>query len=221
MVHLFLFLCITSLSEEKMRHKIRCRRRGDEHRTPSSKVMPSAFVNTMAKVKEFLESDQLLGKQQWSTIEVQKINEFLPDLITTKPVVYLLNMSTKNYLTKRNKWLAPVFKWIQEHGGGTILPISVTCEERLMNARKDGGSNQEEEECEKIKREIGVVKHIDAKTKACVETDCMELNLNSSLNKIIKAGYEALNLIQFFTTGPTEVRSWTVYKVRSGVMCCC
>ena len=70
--------------------------------------MPPAFVNTMAKVKEFLEKDQLLGRQTWTTIEVQKINEFLPNLITVKPIVYLCNMSTKNYLTKRNKWLMPV-----------------------------------------------------------------------------------------------------------------
>jgi ribosome-binding ATPase YchF (GTP1/OBG family) len=32
------------------------------------------------------------------------------------------------------------------------------------------------------------------------------------LNKIIKAGYETLNLISFFTIGPKEARAWTVKK---------
>ena len=31
----------------------------------------------------------------------------------------------------------------------------------------------------------------------------------SALDKIIKAGYEALNLIHFFTAGEDEVREWT------------
>lgn len=34
----------------------------------------------------------------------------------------------------------------------------------------------------------------------------------SSINKIIKAGYEALNLMHFFTAGEDEVREWTVRK---------
>lgn len=34
----------------------------------------------------------------------------------------------------------------------------------------------------------------------------------SSIDKIIKAGYETLNLIHFFTAGEDEVRAWTVRK---------
>jgi ribosome-binding ATPase len=32
------------------------------------------------------------------------------------------------------------------------------------------------------------------------------------LNRIIRAGYRALNLLTFFTVGPKEARAWTVYK---------
>ena len=32
------------------------------------------------------------------------------------------------------------------------------------------------------------------------------------LNKMIKKGYELLNLITFFTTGPKETRAWTIKK---------
>ena len=32
------------------------------------------------------------------------------------------------------------------------------------------------------------------------------------LNKVVKAGYELLNLISYLTTGPTETRAWTITK---------
>ncbi|MDN3670272.1 redox-regulated ATPase YchF [Echinicola jeungdonensis] len=34
----------------------------------------------------------------------------------------------------------------------------------------------------------------------------------SGLNKMIRAGYELLNLITYFTAGPQEVRAWTIKK---------
>jgi len=32
------------------------------------------------------------------------------------------------------------------------------------------------------------------------------------LNKVVKAGYELLNLVSYLTTGPTETRAWTITK---------
>lgn len=173
----------------------------------ANKVMPPIFVNTMAKIKDCLEKNLILSKQTWTTIEVQKINEFLPMLITTKPVVYLLNMTAKGYLTKKNKWLLPVHKWIQEHGGGAMIPLSVEFEERMFE-------NQENIpfEIETIKKELGELKSKNPKTGEVTITDKDGLSYASNLPKIINTGFKDLNLIQFFTTGPTEVRSWTVFK---------
>ncbi len=40
-----------------------------------------------------------------------------------------------------------------------------------------------------------------------------ELNLDqTTLNKVIKSGYELLGLINYFTCGPKETRSWTIKK---------
>ena len=40
-----------------------------------------------------------------------------------------------------------------------------------------------------------------------------ELNLDeTTLNKVIKSGYNLLNLINYFTCGPKETRSWTIKK---------
>tara|TARA_A100001011_G_scaffold49005_1_gene46747 strand:+ start:24601 stop:25701 length:1101 start_codon:yes stop_codon:yes gene_type:complete len=41
----------------------------------------------------------------------------------------------------------------------------------------------------------------------------IELNLDqTTLNKVIKSGYELLGLINYFTCGPKETRSWTIKK---------
>ena len=37
-------------------------------------------------------------------------------------------------------------------------------------------------------------------------------NAKSCLERIVKAGFAELNLLNFFTCGEDEVRSWTVYK---------
>eukprot|EP00452_MALV-II_sp_L67-6_P000011 gene11-275_t len=51
----------------------------------ANKKLPEIFVSTMDKVGDYLKSNQLIGKQTWSAIEVEKINETLPLLITAKP----------------------------------------------------------------------------------------------------------------------------------------
>lgn len=39
---------------------------------------------------------------------------------------------------------------------------------------------------------------------------CKDAGLQSQLEHIILEGYKCLNLIHYFTAGPTEVRAWTV-----------
>jgi ribosome-binding ATPase YchF (GTP1/OBG family) len=53
-------------------------------------------------------------------------------LLTAKPVVYLINLSEKDYIRKKNKHLGKVMEWIKENAAGDpILPISICLEERL------------------------------------------------------------------------------------------
>jgi ribosome-binding ATPase YchF (GTP1/OBG family) len=49
--------------------------------------------------------------EDWNAKETEFLNE--TQLITSKPVVYLLNLSEKNYVAKKGKWLKPVFEWVQ------------------------------------------------------------------------------------------------------------
>lgn len=39
---------------------------------------------------------------------------------------------------------------------------------------------------------------------------CKESGIKSQLETVILGGYHCLNLIHYFTAGPTEVRAWTV-----------
>ena len=99
-----------------------------------------------------------------------------------------MNLSKKNYIAKRSKWLPKIAEWIKAHGGGTSIPFSVEYEEELFEAKKAGGPDA---------------------VKAIVEANG---GAKSVLPRIIKCGYKELNLIYFFTAGEKEVRAWNIYN---------
>jgi len=92
-----------------------------------------AFTSTMEKLQAMLENNTPVRSGEFSTAEVEVINEKMR-LITTKPVTYLANMSKKDFMRKKNKWLAKIHAWIQEHGGGVLIPMSVEFEQELWNS---------------------------------------------------------------------------------------
>jgi len=119
-------------------------------------------------------------KGVWSSKEVEVINGL--QLLTAKPVIYLVNLSERDYIRKKNKWLPKIKAWIDENNPGDLLiPFSVSFEQRL----EDMG----EEEAREEEKKVGAT---------------------SALGKITTAGYASLNLIRFFTCGPDEVRAWTI-----------
>ena len=56
-------------------------------------------------------SGRLRRFETWNAKETEFLNE--TQLITAKPVVYLINLSEKNYAAKKGKWLKPVYEWVQ------------------------------------------------------------------------------------------------------------
>lgn len=106
-------------------------------------------------------------------------------LLTAKPVVYLVNLSEKDYIRQKNKHLPKIAEWIKEYSpGDTIIPLSVCFEERLTRFEND----------------------------AEIEEECKKLGTKSALPKIIVTMRQMLNLGSFFTTGTDEVRQWTIRK---------
>ena len=108
----------------------------DVKKNPTMKLS-GLFVETMDKVETMLASDLPIRGGTWSTPEVEMIKEKLPQLITTKPIVYLVNLTKKDFVRKRNKWLVKIHEWIKSHGGGVMIPFSVEFEQELWDLRAD------------------------------------------------------------------------------------
>lgn len=103
----------------------------DVKRSPGMKLS-GLFISTMEKLKALLEANRPVKDCDWSTPEIELIKEKLPGLVTTKPQVYIVNLTKEDYERKKNKFLMPIHKWIQAHGGGTMIPVSVEWEAEHM-----------------------------------------------------------------------------------------
>ncbi|PRT52806.1 Obg-like ATPase 1 [Wickerhamiella sorbophila] len=138
-------------------------------------------LDMIDKIIEHLESGKRVHNGVWSPKEVELINSML--LLTAKPSIYLVNLSERDYIRKKNKHLLGIKQWVDENSpGDLIIPISVSLEERLSHMETD------EERAAELEK----------------------LGTQSALNKIIITMRQALGLISFFTSGPDEVREWTI-----------
>lgn len=66
--------------------------------------------------------------------EVEQIADNL-SLITTKPVIYIINLSKRDFIRKRNKWLGKIQEWVKSHGGGICIPMSIEFEEEVYGLK--------------------------------------------------------------------------------------
>ncbi|CAD0055729.1 unnamed protein product, partial [Aureobasidium pullulans] len=117
---------------------------------------------TVGKILALLQDGKDIRHQHWSPKEVEVINPLF--LLTAKPVVYLTNLSERDYLRQKNKHLPKVVEWIKTHSPGEpILPISISLEERLSRFETDA---EVEEECKKIGGKSALPKAITTMRKA-------------------------------------------------------
>jgi len=172
---------------EMITNKLEARRK--ETRSKCSKE-EKFEIEVYAKARSVLDPEddtytkeaQEIRKFTWSAQEILILNPL--NFLTTKPVVYLINISEKNFLKQQNKWFKAIKTWLKENSPtDALIPYSVKFEEKIKDmepaARKE---------------------YLD------------ECKVQSMLPKIIKTGYKALGLINFFTCGADEVRAWTVRK---------
>jgi len=139
-----------------------------------------AIVEKILKVLTVDNKD--IRKADWNNKEIDVVNTL--QLLTAKPVTYLVNLSEKDYTRKKNKWLPKIKGWIDEFNpGDPLIPFSVALEERLVVMSPE---EKKEEET--------------------------KIGATSALPKITQAGYTSLDLIRYFTCGPDEVRAWTIRK---------
>lgn len=136
---------------------------------------------TIEKVLAWLKDGKDVRKGNWGPKEVQVINPLF--LLTAKPVVFLVNLSERDYIRKKNKHLPKIVEWVKENAeGDPIIPLSISFEERLTKFETE---EEAKEECKRVGAE-------------------------SALPKVIVQMRKALNLGSFFTVGPDEVRQWTI-----------
>ncbi len=100
--------------------KVRAAREADVRKDPKNKL-PPIFFAVMDKVQEMLDANVPLRSGTWNLEEVAKINELIPQAITLKPIVYLVNLDAKSFVRKANKWLVPIADWVSKHGGGQVI----------------------------------------------------------------------------------------------------
>jgi len=143
-----------------------------------------ADYEILCKIKKVLiEEKRHIRFGDWNAADIEVLNKHL--FITSKPMIYLANLSEKDFIRKKNKWLPKIKEYVDKHDpGAMIIPISGAFEQKLLEF--------ESEEERKAFQE---------------ETKC-----TSSLNKVIVQGYKALQLVYFFTAGPDEVKAWTILK---------
>ncbi|TPM90031.1 redox-regulated ATPase YchF [Mesorhizobium sp. B2-1-3A] len=104
------------------------------------------------------------------------------NLLTSHPVLYVCNVAEADAATG-NEHTRAVEKMAAAQGAGTVV-ISAAIEAEVAQL-------SDEEEMEFLS----------------------SLGLDEpGLNKVIRAGYELLHLITYFTVGPKETRAWTIHK---------
>ena len=58
--------------------------------------------------------------------------------ITAKPMIYLVNLSEKDFIRKKNKWLPKIKEYVDKNDpGATIIPFSGAFEQKLMELESE------------------------------------------------------------------------------------
>lgn len=160
--------------------------------------LSDVFLSAYEKCVKLIDSNTpVQTHEDFSMGEVDLIRDF--GLITTKPQIYVINMSKKSFLRKGNVWLPKIQAWVNEHGGGQIIPMSCEFEQELFDLAEDKAAQKAYiEQCEEEVKAMGL--------------SGPGFAVKSVVPRLIRAGRASLCLQSFYTAGPKEVRAWTIMK---------
>ena len=100
-------------------------------RSATNVPLSDTFVEAHAKCTKMIEANTPVQTGEFSMGEVDIIKEW--GLITTKPQIYVVNLSQKNFIRKASKWLPKIGEWVKTHGGGQMIPVSCEFEQSLAD----------------------------------------------------------------------------------------
>ncbi|OWZ82936.1 redox-regulated ATPase YchF [Natranaerobius trueperi] len=153
----------------------------------TQKLMKSGGAKEYKKEYELLERLQKTLSEGQSARSLsfnddeKKILKTLP-LLSTKPILYVANVGENNINNDHSNELVQKVEEYATKEGSEVIQVCASIESELAEL--------DDEEMDEFLEEIGLEE--------------------PGLNKVIKAGYDLLGLITFFTAGEQEVRAWTI-----------
>ena len=105
------------------------------------------------------------------------------NLLSAKPVIYVANVSEEDIANDDNKYVKEIEEYSKEEDA-EVIQVSAQIEAEI--------SQLEDEEKLEFLESLGLEE--------------------SGLDRLIRASYNLLGLISFFTIGPKETRAWTIKK---------
>ena len=139
-------------------------------------------IDLLEKIKQSLENGISARALDFSEQEQAIVKEMF--LLTTKPILYIANISEEQIENAENDPLVLKVKEYAAKEKAEVIPLCVKIEEEL--------SGLEEADKKEMLEALGLEE--------------------SGLDKVIKKSYDLLGLMSFLTAGEPEVRAWTIKK---------
>ncbi len=139
-------------------------------------------VDLLEKIKENLENGISARALDFNEDEEKLVKDMF--LLTTKPILYIANISEEQLENAETDPLVQKVKEYASKENAEVIPLCVKIEEELSGL----DDNDKKEMLEALGLE------------------------ESGLDKVIKKSYDLLGLMSFLTAGEPEVRAWTIKK---------
>ncbi len=139
-------------------------------------------IDLLEKIKESLESGISARALEFNEDEQVLVKDMF--LLTTKPILYIANISEEQIENAENDTMVLKVKEYAAKENAEVIPLCVKIEEELSGLEDDD------------KKEMLEALGLD----------------ESGLDKVIKKSYDLLGLMSFLTAGEPEVRAWTIKK---------
>ncbi len=139
-------------------------------------------VDLLERIKENLENGISARALDYNEDEEKLVKEMF--LLTTKPILYIANISEEQIENAENDEMVQKVKEYAAKENAEVIPLCVKIEEELSGL----DDNDKKEMLEALGLE------------------------ESGLDKVIKKSYDLLGLMSFLTAGEPEVRAWTIKK---------
>ena len=155
---------------DKARKNLKADKKYQEEINLLEKILKVLEEGKSARTIDFNEDEQVLVKDMF--------------LLTTKPILYIANVSEEQLEDAENDAFVKQVKEYASNEKAEVIPLCVKIEEEL--------SGLEDEDKKEMLEALGLEE--------------------SGLDKVIKRSYDLLGLMSFLTAGEPEVRAWTIKK---------